>query len=179
MSGSGHKRVVKITRREAAEGQLHTAIFLWFIEFDMASVHTLAVASNTLLHQIGSKVGKPSPTAEWLKSQPKSFQRRARDAQNFFKHANTDPDRVLSYAPIITEIYLIDSILCFHNLYRTSTPLMLAFGLRFSLSYPHILSPEDFPVPLLKNTPVDYIGTLGRRDFLETVLPLLMRKRRS
>jgi hypothetical protein len=172
------KDVYRITREAAAQGQLHTAIFLWFIEFDMASIHTLAVAANTLLHQIGSKVGKPSPTMEWLKSQPQSFQKRARDAQNFFKHANTDPNRVLSYAPIIAEIYLLDSIARFHDLYSITTPLMLAFALRFSLTYPDILPTEDFPVHLPKGFPVDKLAKLARRDFLESALALIKLTRR-
>jgi hypothetical protein len=164
------KWLVKITRQDAARGQLDSAILLWFLGQDRASIHTLAVAAQTLLHNVGKKAGKPSRSIEWVKSQPPSFQKVVRDAQNFFKHASKDPDRVLIYAPFMAETFMIDAITCFHRLYDFLTPMMRSFALRFSLMYPHVLPP---PEHLLKGAKVYELARLSRTDFLKEVLSRL------
>jgi hypothetical protein len=170
------ERLVKITRKDAAKGQLESAILLWFLEEDHAAIHTLAVAAQTLLHNIGTKSGKGSGLVRWIKSQPKSFQKRSFDAQNFFKHANTDPNRILTYAPAIAEIDMIDACVCFYGLYGFVTPLMLTFSLRFSLFSPDVLPPDGFPVELPKGFKIEELVKLSRREFLDRILPYLTKR---
>jgi hypothetical protein len=51
--------------------------------------------------------------------------------------------------------------------------MMRLFALRFMLTHPDILPPEDFPERLLKDAKVDEFAKLGRADFLKEVLPRL------
>lgn len=169
------EKLVKINRKSAAQGQLEGAILLWFLQGDFASVHTLVVAAQTILHHVGSKTGKPSKLVEWIKSQPPAFQRRVVDAQNFFKHAHKDPDRVLTYAPRIAEIYIIDAIYMFEDLYHVITPLMRTFALRFSLSHPDVLDLSSLPVKFPASVKINQVAQLSRAEFFDAILPAMSR----
>ncbi len=146
--------------------------YLWFSEGDLASIHTLAVAAQTLVHHAGAKVGKPSQAEIWVKAQPPAFQKRVRAAQNFFKHANTDSQQVLSYTPMLAEIYLVDAVSTYRAVYENITPLMVTFLMRFSVTHPEILLPQDCPIQFPQGIEVDDFVKLPRRDFLDIVLPV-------
>jgi hypothetical protein len=165
--------LVTITRQDAARGQLEAAILLWFLEEHHAAIHTLAIAAQTLIHNVGSKGGKPSGLVKWIKSQSKAFQRRSFEAQNFFKHANTDPNYMLRYAPDIAGIHMIDACVCFHSVYGFVTPLMLTFSLHFSIFNPDVLPPDGFPIEPPKGFKIEELVKLSRGEFLDRVLPFI------
>ena len=91
-------------------------------------------------------------------------------AQNFFKHANRDPDRVLIYAPMIAEIYIIDAIYMFEDLYHVMTPLMRTFALRFSLSHPNVLELSSLPVKFPASVKINQIAQLSRTEFFDALM---------
>jgi len=78
------------------------------------------VAAQELLHYTGKPKGQPSKTVTWLKLQPPKFQEIARFPQNFFKHPKKHP--IVSFAPIISEIYMIDAISLYEDLFHHLTP---------------------------------------------------------
>ncbi|MFN2624232.1 MAG: hypothetical protein ABR611_15455 [Chthoniobacterales bacterium] len=163
--------IVRITRIEAAIGQLETAIFLWFQEGDLAAIHTLAAASQELLHHTGKRLGTPSKLVEMINSEPKKFRDRVRQAQNFFKHPKDHP--ILSYAPIIAELTIIDALAVVENMNHPLSPIMKLFAIRFALTHPNIL-PLDFALAKFPiGLDVNQIGKLSRPDFLEKILPLI------
>jgi hypothetical protein len=156
---------------DAARGQLESAILLWFLEKDLASIHTLTVAAQELLHHTGKPQGKPSRLVSLINAQPPAFQRQARAAQNFFKHPKKHAR--VPYSPLSAELFIIDAIALYEDLGNHLTPLMKLFSLRFALSYPSTL-PFDltlakFPVSVR----VDEVAKLGRPEFLQKILPLL------
>ncbi|PYJ69355.1 MAG: hypothetical protein DME75_11245 [Verrucomicrobia bacterium] len=155
---------------DAARGQLESAILLWFLEKDLASIHTLTVAAQELLHHTGKPQGKPSKLVSLIKSQPRAFQKQAREAQNFFKHPQKHT-RVL-YSPLSAELFIIDALALYEDLANHLTPLMKLFAIRFSLSYPDTL-PFDLTVKLPIGVRRDDLAKLGRADFLKEVLPFL------
>jgi hypothetical protein len=162
--------IVRITREEAARGQLESAILLWFLERDPASVHTLAVAAQELLHHTGREAGNPSKTVMWLKAQPKKFQDMARFPQNFFKHAKKN--QLTSFAPLISEMCMIDAVSLYEDLFHRLTPLMRLFALRFSLSWPNIASVDMMKSKLIKGVELPKnIAQLSRSEFLNGLLP--------
>src|SRR5262249_39127017 len=126
--------------------------------------------SQEIVHQMASKIGKPSKLFRWIKSQSRSFQNYSRRAQNFFKHANRDPNDTLLYQPRLAEIHMFDAVSCFGELGRL-TPLMATFALRFSISYADVLDPKDFPVNLSQGLDISTLGKMSRQVFLETVFP--------
>ena len=165
------KGFVLITRMDAAIGQLETAILLWFFEKDLASIHTLTVAAQELLHHTGKPRGKPSRLVSLINSQPTAFRRLARTAQNFFKHPQKHGR--IPYPPLVAELLMIDPIAVYEDLGNHLTPLMRLFSLRFALSYPETL-PFDFTLAKLPvSVRLDDLAKLERTEFLEKVLPLL------
>lgn len=90
----------EVTKLNAARRQLETAIWLLFEKADAVSIHTLAHAAFGILKNISEhrKVGRVLEVADEISGATstgefwKSFNR----AGNFFKHADKDPDGVLS-----------------------------------------------------------------------------------
>ena len=91
---------VKLDKEQVASRQLDAAIELIFAGGDIVSVHTLAAASSAvfadLLHAKGRKAWRDE-IVECFPGQEEEIKRVLRKAQNFFKHANKDPDAVLEF----------------------------------------------------------------------------------
>jgi hypothetical protein len=92
---SDSKKIV-VRKLEAAQRQLNCAIFLWFHGMDEVSIHTLAAAAYQITHDIklhrgidhdllyDSHIVKDEYRGLWIRTM--------KEAQNFFKHADKDPD---------------------------------------------------------------------------------------
>lgn len=89
-----------VTKLDAATHQLTTAIWLYFEDLDPISVHTLACAAAEVLDQLCAHRGVRSVRQELLDlvrtDKRKEVSRALNAARNFFKHADTDPDEVLT-----------------------------------------------------------------------------------
>src|SRR5437762_5336354 len=79
-------RGIRVNKTAAAEAQLSTAVWLWFHHSDPVAIHMLAVGAQDCFRAMGKMAGVPTVYGEWLNKQPKSIQKRAKEAQNFFKH---------------------------------------------------------------------------------------------
>ena len=78
--------MLTIRKIDAARRQLDVAIRLWLDEGDLAAVQTLAWAGLTVLRDLAKAAGAPIPG-------PSKFQFELdREAANFLKHADRDPD---------------------------------------------------------------------------------------
>lgn len=168
-------RVLLVSKPSVATSQLETAIKLWFEDGDPVSIHTLAVATHDCFDALSAFSGKPSMNRNWLKSQSKMKQKWAKEPQNFFKHGRRFPNKKLHYVPFYGELLMYDSCLCFEHLVGKTRPLMEAYLLRFMISHPEHLKPcvplEDLIAS--RGFELQELAPLGRREFLEKVLPLL------
>jgi hypothetical protein len=95
-------RKIKISRLEAARRQLDTAIRLYFTNGDPISIHTLAAAAFEILKDVdrhGPNTGTFYDSVENVVTP--GLEKQAiiamREAQNFFKHAQQEPDKVLDF----------------------------------------------------------------------------------
>jgi hypothetical protein len=152
--------VVEITDRQSAEGQLETAIVLWFLEKDISSIHTLAVAAQGVLNQMckEKRIG-PSQIVEIINKDPSK--KELREPQNFLKHGT---DRNSKHKG-----FLVDCISMYARLFDTPTPLMNLFALRYFL-----FNPKAFPMQIAsKGIKIEDLRKFSRPDFLEKVLPRL------
>src|ERR1039458_6074559 len=98
---------IHISKLDAAKRQLETAIRLWFHSGDPVSVHSLAAASHQLLHDLGKRhgIGTILRTAAYVKPEyRKKHAKMVSSYENFFKHADRDPEKLLEYNPAATEI---------------------------------------------------------------------------
>jgi len=91
-----NEHLVTTTKIDAARRQFHAAIELMFNEGDPVAVHTLIGAASIVVSDL---VLLKCPDNSWDKHSQEATGMTAseyysvmRDAQNFFKHANTDPD---------------------------------------------------------------------------------------
>src|SRR4051794_13537523 len=77
--------VVEISDTQSAEGQLETAIELWFREKDPSSIHTLAVAAQGVLNNMCRERRVGTSQIKGIIDKDRSKQR-LREPQYFFKH---------------------------------------------------------------------------------------------
>jgi hypothetical protein len=177
IESKGRQKWVRITRESAARGQIESAILLWFLDADVASIHTLTIAAQELLHSVGKKRGKPCRDVTWIKSLPKADQKLMRLPQNFFKHANTDPNAQIDYPPTFGDMHLIDDVISYQELYDKLTPIMRLFATRFAVEYLHILPVDETAKQVLMGIQIDDLAELSRSEFLVKCLPRFRKKR--
>jgi hypothetical protein len=107
---------VRVSKLNAAQRQLRTAIALWFEDADPVSVHTLAFAAYEIFHCVSQHRDpyrrdlifdtlhiKDEYRKEWLALVKKEA--------NFFKHGDRDPEAIIDFDPELTERFILFSIL--------------------------------------------------------------------
>jgi hypothetical protein len=98
--------VVSVSKLEAAQAQLRTAITLWFTEGDPISTHALAFAAYEVVH-VFSKKRNPFRRdllfdTDLIKDEYRNeFNKRVKRHAYFFKHADRTPDAVIDFNPEI------------------------------------------------------------------------------
>ncbi len=91
---------------DAARGQLHTAIRLWFEGGDPVAIHTLASAAHEIVHALFKKKGLKGLAFDTQYVKADKRQKWASDLKkpaNFFKHAhNEDTNAAYGFDPRLT-----------------------------------------------------------------------------
>jgi hypothetical protein len=166
-------RVVAYHKRDAARTQLETAVVLWFRYADPMAIHTLAAAANELYHGIGRTKGVPGIVQTWKKDNPKQREM-VNLAQNFGKHANTDPEGTLRLQPYHAELLIRDGVIAHAKLFGAMTPIMRCFYARFAFENPdildHIIKPGSRQY-FRDAIEIHDLGVSSRTEFLAEVLP--------
>jgi len=104
-----------VTKLDAAQSQLRTAIRMWFYDEDFVSSHTLAFAAYEIIHAV-SKAKNPKrgdlllDSSQVKPEKRKEFNQVFREAANFFKHADRDPDETIEFSPGLTELFIYFAI---------------------------------------------------------------------
>jgi len=150
---------IKISKLEAARRQLDTAIRLYFSNADPVSIHTLAAAALDLLKDLDEHGPKTGTFYDHLQTNVKpEYLQQARNIfrapQNFFKHADADPEKVLEFSVALPEAFLVSGCEKYGELAGEVTPEMFVYRLWFSHHNPDLLMPEvaarmraiDFPI---------------------------------
>lgn len=145
----------EVSKLDAARRQLCTAISLHFDNGDEVSIHTLAHAAFTIIKDLcdNDSTGEDSITNKIL-SEVHSLKlkciwkelinRRA----NFFKHADEDPDDVISLDAEHTYLLLTLAIDGYHRLASEVPIEMEAFRLWAMLACPEYFPESDIPARL-------------------------------
>jgi hypothetical protein len=113
MSDIDSDTIEQVTKLMAAERQLKEAIKLFFEERDSISVCTLAGAANQILFDISAKRGIESMrNSIAVKDEYRKYWVAIlNDAQNFFKHADRDPEREYEFHTETNVFLILDSLL--------------------------------------------------------------------
>ena len=120
---------ITISKLDAARRQLETAVTLYFHEGDPVSIHALTRAAYQVLYDIND--GQPM-IEDWIKvyikpEYVKQITDKLRKAQNFFKHADRDPDAILPFEPQITPIHLLVACLTYNRIAPEPSPHLTIF----------------------------------------------------
>jgi hypothetical protein len=113
------------TKLQAAERQLRVAIRLFFERRDLVAIHTLAAAAQEVLRDLGCPRGIKSifKGSDLIRPEYKDeLAHRFNEAQNFFKHADRDPDKELKFYYKTTKFYLLDAALLYNELTGRTLP---------------------------------------------------------
>jgi hypothetical protein len=112
---------VKLSKFDAIRAQLDAAIELYFVSENLVATHTLAAAAYNALKDIAKLEGAEHPFLknDYIQSLPVKEQRKTikclNDPENFFKHADRDPNNTLSFNPELTETLLMDACAYFKS----------------------------------------------------------------
>jgi hypothetical protein len=163
--------IQRFSKMEAARRQLNTAIWLWFKDGDMASVHTLTGAAFGILHDLYQHRHKSRPIPFDEKYMPKGYEKVIRNMlkedETFFKHARKDPNAIHELPTEWTGIYLITTVRVYSDLMGESEslhPLMSLLTVWFRMTRPDIFF-DDAPPLVLKLLDVERVKNLSKVEF--------------
>lgn len=130
---------------EVAYRQLREAILLRFERRDPVSVHTLACAAAAIISDLLRNHGLPSPLIGMdliREDRRREVQEKIREAQNFYKHADRDPEAMLEDNPEHTTLILFGAIVEYQILTDRSFRAADVFLLSFFFTYPDVAPPQ-------------------------------------
>jgi hypothetical protein len=141
-----------ISKLDSAKRQLEIAIKLYFHFDDPVSIHTLTAAAYNVLRDINKDRGNdPVLVKEWLvkylikPEKQKEFIKLTNEAENFFKHADTDAEETYTFRPRQTEILLWEAVEIYQRLTGEITPLIHLYRGWFMMHNLHIF--DGMPEP--------------------------------
>jgi hypothetical protein len=161
---------LQVSKLDAAKRQLEVAVRLFFFEGEPVSLHTLVGAAYNLLRDINRHLdGEPlfvkETLVEHVRPQMKEeFLWMVNEAENFFKHADRDPDRTLLFHTGQTETLLWDACQAYRRLTSEASPTLLSYEW-----WVHLTQPEIFEVPsdtqAVLETLRSAVADLSKREF--------------
>ena len=144
---------IVIGKVEAARRQMETAVTLYFNDKDVVSIHTLTAAAHNVLadlHRAKGKDALASTMRELFQTYVKEEHRKLvmdkfRGAENFFKHADHDPDAKLEFNADQSALMLWDAVAYYRVLTAELPPLLAAFNAWFMITHIELFNfpPKD------------------------------------
>jgi len=172
------KLTLQVSKLDAARRQLEGAITLYFNWGDPISIHTLAAASrNVLANLCEHRQIRPDFLLEKMMDdfvRPehiKMFYARIRQGENFFKHADRDPEETLKFNPAHSELILLEGTEVYFALTQEHPPLLRAYRGWWVLNNRGMISntPPEFHRIL---SSLEY-GKDERTKYFNEILPVL------
>jgi hypothetical protein len=143
--------MLSITKLEAASRQLEAAIRLHFEDRDPVAIHTLAAAAVQVSVDLtkARKLPALGKFDSMVKPEHKGMVRKTlAEPENFFKHADNDPDATLAFNPEVPEFFMFACITDLQALGLAPTPAMLIFTAWFHLKHPDLLLETEETRPI-------------------------------
>lgn len=135
------------TKLDVARRQLETAIYFFFLDEDPVSMHTLTAASNEVLQGLAKHYYGKSVADEWLEvikpDKVNEVRRMVKSPQNYFKHADSDPEGNFRFYYKATSMLIFQAIETYSKLAKTLPPIMMVFRVWFYLNDPKIILEYD------------------------------------
>lgn len=162
-----------LNKLEVAGRQLDTAIWLFLNEKDDVSIHTLVSAAFSILRDLAKVKGLPGPytyvnVPQHMRKQVEAL---IKKPQNFFKHADSDPEERLDFDPVRTLYDIIQANGLYAQLSREASQLMLLYNLWF-FAYHKEKMPLESKEEREAYRLIKGMDVMDRKSFL-TFLPLM------
>lgn len=169
--------IIKLSKLDVAKRQLDQAIKLYFNDADVVSIHTLVTSSLQVLNDLGEKQGIKTVIESKIISQFKSSKKRdirnkIREAQNFFKHAETDQEKLLDFDSESTEVFLLDGCLTYEKLVKEKTPYTKLYTIWFYTKNKDMIIDKYYKKNIEEIE--KYIKIFNKQEFLIKILPIIL-----
>ena len=173
MSQWNKPRLLKLSKIDAAKRQIESAIWLWFVDADIVSVHTLVAAAHRLLFDLAQRrdvTPLPFTMDSFAKRAQKMTKHSLEEAEAFF----TDAKSAETYAfdEGLIELRLFDAVMAYANLFEhdSRSALMSTFVVRFGVQRPDLFAANIFS--LLENNVdqtfnIERLQRLSKLEFLQ------------
>lgn len=168
---------MRISKLNAAQRQLRTAITLWFNNGDPVAIHTLACAAYEILHSISKRRDptrrsllfdsdriKDEYRREWVDRMKKEY--------NFFKHADRDGDTVIEFKPELSEWFILYAFLARELCGEPASDEEAAFVWWMQVQRPNLLTEAGQQSLASKVSEVDlhYLRGRPKNEFFQAYL---------
>ncbi len=137
--------IVPVTKIDAVKQQIDEAIWMFFSRRNPIAIHSIVGAAHQVLHDLtehNSSMIK-NDRAATASNKGKDWYRRINREYNFFKHADSDKDKVLQFDPFLHTYYLVDCVYMYRALTGESPHNHKIFDAWFALSNPNAIGNQS------------------------------------
>lgn len=167
-----------VTKFEVAEEHLVIAIRLFFNEESEVSLYTLIRASHEILESLCKHNNlEDSILSEGIRLYVKpEFQkeviRKISEAKGYFKHADRDPERALSWNPKVSEFFIWDATTLYRRLVKTQIPPeILIYLLWFRANHQNLWNDSENLKDIIIQ--LDTLAGISKKEFFESSMSIL------
>lgn len=154
------KDEVVLAKLDVGRRQIDSAIRMFFAEEDVVALHTVAAAAHGVLRDLARHKGitksiKDSPLIS--DASRSEFFRAVNYPQNFFKHADSDPNTKMVFRYNGTAFFVLDSIVLYVALNEPLTQEMVVFLMWIQLRFPDLIcyQPAEEHLAKIRDATVD------------------------
>lgn len=131
---------MELSKIDVLQRQIDTSIKMYFFDDDVVSIHTLAWASRAIsIDLLESRWLVSDLHAIIKKEKIPEFETIVRNAQNYFKHAKKDFDKIIDFDFEVTPYLLLDAISNFYQLTKGFTIPMHCLKLFLLVEHPNLI----------------------------------------
>jgi len=164
-------RTTYISKLDAAKRQLEHCIKLFFYYGDIVVIHILASGAENILNDLATKQDLTTFRTElmnYIKPEYKDFiWSKFKEAWNFFKHANQDPDKNLAFNPYATEIIIWGAVDMYQKITGEVTPTMMSYRAYFYRQHQNIITDEKLKIEIKKMNKLT--DPSNRHQYIDTI----------
>lgn len=139
-----------LSKTDVIRRQLNTGIRMFFFDWDPVALHTVVAAGHEVARNVAHSKGirksiKDSPLLS--EEERKKFIDAVNYPQNFFKHADRDPNSRMAFRYRLIPLFILDAVMQYVAIGEELTYEMKIFLMWVQLKYPSLLRYE----PVEKN----------------------------
>jgi hypothetical protein len=161
------KDEITVTKLDAAQRQLRTAIRLWFGDGDPVSIHTLLSAAHEIIHRLYRNKGLRNLIfdSDLIADEFRGdWARKFKEAPNFFKHASQDSDDTLIFYSGVNGVIPLFLVQALRDMGETLGFEESAYVRWMWTHEPHLFQTHGNPPPL---NLVENVKGINKADFFE------------